>query len=77
MGSVPTFESQGVYFFISQGTDPKPEDLQTFYKNNLVPLVGQMNSWDKGTKYTKRPLCVVYYDVDFSFEQRTGVLVEL
>ena len=33
-----------------------------------------MNSYDQEKKYTKRPLCVVYYDVDFGFEQRTGWL---
>lgn len=31
-----------------------------------------MNSYDQQKKYTKRPLCVVYYDVDFGFEQRVG-----
>ena len=70
------FPRQGVklqqYSFPPQGKDPKPEDLQEFYNNNLIPLVGQMNSWDKEKKYKKRPLCVVYYDVDFGFENRKG-----
>ena len=66
---------KGVYRFIShQGKDPKPEDIRKFYGDSRVPLVGQMNSYDQQKKYTKRPLCVVYYDVDFSFENRIGRL---
>ena len=56
-----------------QGDDPKAEDIQKFYEDSRIPLVGQMTSYDQQKKYTKRPLCVVYYDVDFSFEQRTGL----
>ncbi|PFX20618.1 Protein disulfide-isomerase A4 [Stylophora pistillata] len=52
------------------GNDPKSEDIQKFYEDKRIPLVGQMTSYDQQKKYTKRPLCVVYYDVDFGFEQR-------
>lgn len=38
----------------------------------MVPLVGQINPHDQEKKYSKRPLCVVYYGVDFSFEYRKG-----
>lgn len=52
--------------------DPTPADLQKFYEDKRTPLVGEMNRGNQQTKYSKRPLCVVFYDVDFGFEQRTG-----
>lgn len=61
------FEDKQIVF---KGKDPKPTDLQDFYKDSRIPLVGEMTPGNQNAKYSKRPLCVVYYDVDFSFEQR-------
>ena len=62
-----------ISYILKKGTDPKPEDIQKFYKDNLVPLVGQMFKYNERKRYTeKRPLCVAYYDVDFGFDNRVG-----
>jgi len=60
-----------------QGKEATPENLQAFYKEKMVPLVGQINPYDQEKKYSKRPLCVVYYSVDFSFEYRKGILYKM
>ena len=38
----------------------------------MVPLVGQILPYNQDKKYSSRPLCVVYYGVDFGFEYRVG-----
>jgi len=48
------------------------EDLLVFWRDNSAPLVGQMTRMNAATKYTKRPLVVVYYNVDFSVQYREG-----
>mgnify|MGYP001799202968 FL=1 len=65
--------------FLEQGEDAKPEDLQQFYQDNLVPLVGQISKYNEEKRYSKkRPLCVAYYGVDFGFDNRVGkVIVQL
>ncbi|XP_074624650.1 protein disulfide-isomerase A4-like [Acropora palmata] len=63
------FEDKHIVF---KGKDPTPADLQKFYEDKRTPLVGEMNRGNQHTKYSKRPLCVVFYDLDFGFEQRTA-----
>ncbi|KAK3739455.1 hypothetical protein QZH41_017293 [Actinostola sp. cb2023] len=57
-------------YFVFEGKDATPDNLQAFYKEKMVPLVGQINAHDQDKKYSARPLCVVYYDVNFGFENR-------
>ncbi|CAF1472703.1 unnamed protein product, partial [Didymodactylos carnosus] len=46
------------------------DDIQEFVKKYQAPLVGILTE-DTLQKYSKlRPLCVIFYDVDFSFEHR-------
>ena len=59
-------------FIVFKGDSSKPENLQKFYDDNVVPLVGQMTNQNDDKRYKKRPLVMVFYGVDFSFEHREG-----
>lgn len=37
-----------------------------------MPLVGQMTNQNEEKRYKSRPLVIVYYGIDFSFEHREG-----
>ncbi|EDO32930.1 predicted protein [Nematostella vectensis] len=58
--------------FVYEGKDLSPAALQGFYKDKRVPLVGLYTSYDKDKKYAARPLCIVYYGVDFGFDNRVA-----
>nr|XP_061810161.1 protein disulfide-isomerase A4-like isoform X1 [Nerophis lumbriciformis] len=45
-------------------------DVQEFFKKHVTPLVGHRKPSNDAKRYTKRPLVVVYYGVDFSFDYR-------
>lgn len=45
-------------------------EVQEFFKKNVIPLVGHRKPSNDAKRYTKRPLVVVYYGVDFSFDYR-------
>ncbi|XP_076146232.1 protein disulfide-isomerase A4 [Alosa pseudoharengus] len=45
-------------------------EIQDFFKKNVLPLVGHRKKSNDAKRYTKRPLVVVYYGVDFSFDYR-------
>ncbi|CAL1596833.1 unnamed protein product [Knipowitschia caucasica] len=45
-------------------------EVQDFFKKHIVPLVGHRKPSNDAKRYTKRPLVVVYYGVDFSFDYR-------
>ncbi|CAL8311573.1 unnamed protein product [Merluccius merluccius] len=45
-------------------------DVQDFFKKHAVPLVGHRKQSNDAKRYAKRPLVVVYYGVDFSFDYR-------
>lgn len=47
-------------------------DVTDFIANNNVPLVGHRKQSNDAKRYSKRPLVVVYYGVDFSFDYRVG-----
>ena len=46
------------------------EDIVNFIGNNSVPLVGHRSRRTLWFYQDKYPLCVVYYDVDFSYDSR-------
>ncbi|VDM39184.1 unnamed protein product [Toxocara canis] len=48
------------------------EDLLAFLRDHSAPLVGQMTRKNMANRYSKLPLVVVYYNVDFSLEYREG-----
>lgn len=48
-------------------------EVQEFFKKNVIPLVGHRKPSNDAKRYTKRPLVVVYYGVDFSFDYRKGM----
>ncbi|KAK0417508.1 hypothetical protein QR680_013052 [Steinernema hermaphroditum] len=48
------------------------EDLLAFYRDNAAPLVGHMTRKNAATRYSKFPLVVVYYNVDFSVQYLQG-----
>lgn len=39
---------------------------------HTLPLVGHRKPSNDAKRYTRRPLVVVYYSVDFSFDYRAG-----
>ncbi|KAM9774837.1 protein disulfide-isomerase A4 [Syngnathus typhle] len=43
-------------------------DVQEFFKKHVTPLVGHRKPSNDAKRYTKRPLVIVYYEVDFSFD---------
>ncbi|KAJ3610539.1 hypothetical protein NHX12_022631 [Muraenolepis orangiensis] len=45
-------------------------DVQDFFREHAAPLVGHRKKSNDAKRYTKRPLVVVYYGVDFSFDYR-------
>ncbi|XP_077480314.1 protein disulfide-isomerase A4 isoform X1 [Stigmatopora argus] len=45
-------------------------DVQDFFKKHVTPLVGHRKPSNDAKRYTKRPLVVAYYGVDFSFDYR-------
>ncbi|XP_012688715.2 protein disulfide-isomerase A4 [Clupea harengus] len=47
-------------------------EIQDFFKKNVLPLVGHRKQSNDAKRYTKRPLVVVYYGVDFSFDYRVA-----
>lgn len=47
-------------------------EVQEFFKKHVVPLVGHRKPSNDAKRYSKRPLVVVYYGVDFSFDYRTA-----
>uniref|UniRef100_A0A0N5BTH5 Protein disulfide-isomerase n=1 Tax=Strongyloides papillosus TaxID=174720 RepID=A0A0N5BTH5_STREA len=51
---------------------PTAEDLLAYLKDNLAPMVGQITKENAAFRYSKLPLCVVYYNVDFDVEYREG-----
>ncbi|VDK55701.1 unnamed protein product [Anisakis simplex] len=53
-------------------SDASAEDLLTFLRENSAPLVGQMTHNNMANRYSKFPLVVVYYSVDFSLEHVKG-----
>ncbi|KAE9555366.1 hypothetical protein FO519_001448 [Halicephalobus sp. NKZ332] len=48
------------------------EDILAFWRDHSAPLVGQMTRNNAATRYTKYPLVVVYYNVDFAPQYREG-----
>lgn len=50
-------------------------EVQDFFKKNVIPLVGHRKPSNDAKRYTKRPLVVVYYGVDFSFDYRKGLFL--
>uniref|UniRef100_A0A1A7WX11 Protein disulfide-isomerase A4 n=1 Tax=Iconisemion striatum TaxID=60296 RepID=A0A1A7WX11_9TELE len=47
-------------------------DVQDFFKKYSVPLVGHRKPSNDAKRYASRPLVVVYYGVDFSFDFRVA-----
>lgn len=45
-------------------------DVQDFFQKTSLPLVGHRKQSNDAKRYTHRPLVVVYYGVDFSFDYR-------
>jgi protein disulfide-isomerase A4 len=50
-------------------------ELETFFDEHSVPLVGQRTKENKDKRYEARPLVVVYYGVDFSFDYRVNTQI--
>ncbi|XP_054478560.1 protein disulfide-isomerase A4 [Anoplopoma fimbria] len=45
-------------------------EVQEFFKKHAIPLVGHRKPSNDAKRYTKRPLVVVYFGIDFSFDFR-------
>ncbi|CAN2389674.1 positive regulation of protein folding, partial [Pristimantis euphronides] len=48
------------------------EDIKEHVMKHALPLVGHRTKANEEKRYNKRPLVVVYYTVDFSFDHRTA-----
>ncbi|XP_046846984.1 protein disulfide-isomerase A4-like isoform X2 [Xenia sp. Carnegie-2017] len=59
-------------YVVFKGDSSKSQNIQKFYDDNVVPLVGQLTNQNEEKRYKKRPLVMVFYGVDFSFEHREG-----
>ncbi|KAK2502931.1 hypothetical protein MC885_011153 [Smutsia gigantea] len=46
--------------------------IKDFVLKHTLPLVGHRKTSNDATRYTRRPLVVVYYSVDFSFDYRAA-----
>jgi len=62
-------------FKMSVNEDTVKNELETFFSDNAVPLVGQRTKENKDKRYEARPLVVVYYGVDFSFDYRKNTQI--
>ncbi|KAK2815000.1 hypothetical protein Q7C36_023266 [Tachysurus vachellii] len=47
-------------------------EVQEFFQKHTLPLVGHRKQSNAEKRYSKRPLVVVYYGVDFSFDYRVA-----
>ncbi|XP_072268072.1 protein disulfide-isomerase A4 [Pyxicephalus adspersus] len=47
-------------------------NIEDHIRKHALPLVGHRTHSNEAKRYTKRPLFVVYYTVDFSFDHRTA-----
>ncbi|KAI1889029.1 hypothetical protein AGOR_G00174850 [Albula goreensis] len=47
-------------------------EVQEFFKSHTLPLVGHRKQSNDAKRYTRRPLFVAYYGVDFSFDYRVA-----
>lgn len=63
-------------FFLKQDSTDGSEIKEHVLKHAL-PLVGHRKPSNDAKRYAKRPLVVVYYSVDFSFDYRVGELAEI
>lgn len=46
--------------------------IKDFVLKHTLPLVGHRKPANDAKRYARRPLVVVYYSVDFSFDYRAG-----
>ncbi|XP_018424307.1 PREDICTED: protein disulfide-isomerase A4, partial [Nanorana parkeri] len=60
-----------MYSFMIQDTITE-ENIKDYIHKHALPLVGHRTHANDNKRYTKRPLFVVYYTVDFSFDHRTA-----
>ncbi|XP_034017272.1 protein disulfide-isomerase A4-like [Thalassophryne amazonica] len=47
-------------------------EVQEFFRKHTLPLVGHRKPSNDAKRYAQRPLVVVYYGVDFSFDYKTA-----
>ncbi|KAL7840830.1 hypothetical protein AOLI_G00261530 [Acnodon oligacanthus] len=64
------FEPSSQTFSIKDSTTAS--ELQDFFRKHTLPLVGHRKQSNDAKRYTARPLVVVYYGVDFSFDYRVA-----
>ncbi|XP_013391677.1 protein disulfide-isomerase A4 [Lingula anatina] len=75
-GSVVVFNAERFYtkyepkWHILSEKSPSVKDLQAFYEKHQLPLVGHMTRSQESKRWTKRPLCVIYFTVDWSIDHR-------
>lgn len=46
--------------------------IKDYVLKHTLPLVGHRKPSNDAKRYTRRPLVIVYYSVDFSFDYRAG-----
>ncbi|KAJ8272758.1 hypothetical protein GJAV_G00093090 [Gymnothorax javanicus] len=54
------------------GDSTSPSEVQEFFAEHATPLVGHRKQSNDAKRYKGRPLVVVYYGVDFSFDYRVA-----
>uniref|UniRef100_W5N710 Protein disulfide-isomerase A4 n=1 Tax=Lepisosteus oculatus TaxID=7918 RepID=W5N710_LEPOC len=64
------YEPKSSTFQIKDSTTAS--EVKDFFTQHALPLVGHRKQSNDAKRYTKRPLVVVYYGVDFSFDYRVA-----
>ncbi|RXM34802.1 Protein disulfide-isomerase A4 [Acipenser ruthenus] len=66
------FESKSYILTITESTTEA--EVKEFIEKHTLPLVGHRKQSNDAKRYTKRPMVVIYYGVDFSYDYRVGKL---
>ncbi|MGH0143843.1 UNVERIFIED_CONTAM: hypothetical protein FKN15_038431 [Acipenser sinensis] len=64
------FESKSYILTIKESTTEA--EVKEFIDKHTLPLVGHRKQSNDGKRYTKRPMVVIYYGVDFSYDYRVA-----
>ncbi|KAK6492164.1 protein disulfide-isomerase A4-like [Huso huso] len=64
------FESKSYILTIKESTTEA--EVKEFIEKHTLPLVGHRKQSNDAKRYTKRPMVVIYYGVDFSYDYRVA-----
>ncbi|XP_074659107.1 putative protein disulfide-isomerase A4 isoform X2 [Tubulanus polymorphus] len=56
--------------YVLNKADVTMDDIVKFIRDHQTPLIGQLTDQNMEKRYMSRPLCLLFYTVDFSFSHR-------